>query len=188
MTMPTEAKVFVAGSRKLTRLNVEIRKRIDNIVASKLDVLIGDANGMDKAVQQYLHKLHYAKVTVFCMEGHCRNNVGDWPRREVSASGAQYGTYEYFSTKDRAMAREADFGLMLWDGHSRGTLRNIEDLVQRGRPVVAYVAPRKMFLTLKDHAQLSDIVAGPSSGVARKSSTEHGSAEFDRENRSTVIF
>ncbi|MGZ5441159.1 MAG: hypothetical protein ACXW5U_05340 [Thermoanaerobaculia bacterium] len=30
--------------------------------------------------------------------------------------------FEYFTAKDAAMAEQADYGLMLWDGESVGTL------------------------------------------------------------------
>ena len=54
------------------------------------------------------------------------------------------------------MVEEADYGLMLWDGKSRGTLTNIVDLVQQGRPVVVYVVPAKTFATLREPEQLAD--------------------------------
>jgi hypothetical protein len=54
------------------------------------------------------------------------------------------------------MVEEADYGLMLWDGKSRGTLTNIVDLVRQGRPVVVYVAPAKTFTTLHEPKQPAD--------------------------------
>ena len=54
------------------------------------------------------------------------------------------------------MVDDADYGLMLWDGPSRGTLRSILDLVRRTKPVIVYVAPLKSFYTLR---QPDDIAA-----------------------------
>jgi hypothetical protein len=54
------------------------------------------------------------------------------------------------------MVQEADYGLMLWDGKSRGTLTNIVDLVRQGRPVVVYVAPAKTFATLHESEHLAN--------------------------------
>ena len=56
------------------------------------------------------------------------------------------------------MVEEADYGLMLWDGQSRGTLTNIIGLVRRQRPLVVYVAPVKSFFTLRQAADLIDMV------------------------------
>jgi hypothetical protein len=40
--------VFVAGSRAISKLNDQIRERLDNIMREQLSVLVGDANGADK--------------------------------------------------------------------------------------------------------------------------------------------
>ena len=79
-------KVFIAGSRRLSRLNNDVKRRIDNIVDKGFPVIVGDANGVDKAVQQYLSSRNYTNVVVFCMEGGCRNNVGAWPMRTIRAA------------------------------------------------------------------------------------------------------
>ena len=79
--------VFIGGSRRVSNLNPEVRKRLDRIIANRLPVLIGDANGADKAVQHYLKSRHYDQVEVFCVEGSCRNNAGNWPLRKVSLTG-----------------------------------------------------------------------------------------------------
>jgi hypothetical protein len=70
--------VFIGGSRAVSRLNAPIRDRIDDLLNCGCTILVGDANGADKAVQQYLAGRRYTRVTVFCMEN-CRNNIGAWP-------------------------------------------------------------------------------------------------------------
>jgi len=150
-------KVFIGGSRRSSQLNKDVKRRLDNIIEKGFTVLVGDANGADKAVQRYLASKHHQKVTVFCMAGECRNNLGKWPTRDITAAPGARG-FAYFSTKDRVMVEEADYGLMLWDGKSRGTLTNVVDLVRQGRPVVVYVAPAKVFATLHEPEQLADFV------------------------------
>lgn len=60
--------------------------------------------------------------------------------------------FEFYRAKDRAMVQEAEYGLMLWDGKSRGTLMNAVGLIRRGRPLVLYVAATRFFLTLRQPA------------------------------------
>ena len=151
-------KVFVGGSRRISRLNVELRKRLEQIVEKQLAVLIGDANGSDKAVQDFFRERQYPNVVVFCTGGRCRNNLGQWPVRVISAPHHTHD-FEYFTAKDAAMAREADFGLMLWDGTSTGTLVNVARLVAFHRPVVVYISPQRRFLTLKSHEDLALLLA-----------------------------
>jgi hypothetical protein len=158
--MPTKSKskVFVAGSRHLSRLGADVWRRIDNIIAKGFTILIGDANGVDKAVQQYLVGRDYGNVMVFCMEGGCRNNVGDWATRTIASADPSRHDFAHYSTKDREMVREADYGLMLWDGRSRGTLTSTIDLVRKGKPVVVYLAPDRSFYEVRDSSQLRKIL------------------------------
>ena len=44
-------KIFIAGSRKISKLSAEVLQRLDEIVAKSLPVVIGDAAGVDKSVQ-----------------------------------------------------------------------------------------------------------------------------------------
>lgn len=45
-------------------------------------IVIGDANGADRAVQRYLAEMSYRNVIVHCMAENCRNNVANWRTRE----------------------------------------------------------------------------------------------------------
>jgi hypothetical protein len=53
------------------------------------------------------------------------------------------------------MAVEADYGFMLWDGVSKGTLNNILNLLERGKKVVVYFNPARECLTLR---QIADVI------------------------------
>ncbi|MBI3811402.1 MAG: hypothetical protein HY283_04260 [Nitrospirae bacterium] len=151
-------RVFAGGSRRVTRLNADVRHRLDQIIQRQLCVLIGDANGADKAIQKYLSDCHYPNVVVFCTAGECRNNVGGWPVRSVD-SPHKVKDFTYYTAKDAAMARESEFGLMLWDGESAGTMVNVARLVSAGKPVVLYVLPAKVFYTLKTPTDLEDVLS-----------------------------
>ena len=110
--------VFVAGSRALSRLNPKVRERLDNIMKQNFTVLVGDANGADKAVQRHLAKCGYREVLVYCMET-CRNNAGQWRTRPHTAKPGSKRDRHYYGIKDSAMAEDATCGFMLWDGESK---------------------------------------------------------------------
>lgn len=156
--MTNGTKVFIGGSRRLSRLNQNVKRRIDNIIDRGFTVIVGDASGVDKAVQRYLNSKHFSNVVVFCMEGGCRNNIGAWPTRTITAADPGRRDFAYYSTKDRAMVEEADYGLMLWDGQSRGTLTSIVHLVRQGKPVLAYIAPDRTFYTLRQYDDLAEML------------------------------
>lgn len=151
-------KVFIGGSRRVTRLNAQVRQRLDEMVRKQLPILIGDANGADKTVQQYLHSRGYNRVEVFCTEGHCRNNVGRWTVRPVAAPHGNGRDFEYYTAKDRQMAEEGSVGFMLWDGKSRGTLANVLRLIKLGKKVVVYVAPSKEFNTVRNSVECDEFL------------------------------
>ena len=141
-------KVFLSGSRRISRLPAEVGQRLEEMIRRELTILVGDANGADKAFQTYFAEHQYANVLVYCTAGDCRNNVGCWPIRPVDAPH-RARDFAFFTAKDAAMAEEADVGLALWDGQSTGTLVNVARLVARSKPAVVYLAPTKTFSTLK---------------------------------------
>ncbi len=151
-------KVFVAGSRHVSRLDAAVRRRLDNIIEKRLPVLVGDANGADKAVQSYLHSKHYDLVEVFCAGDHCRNNLGGWLARTISAN-VKRRDFSFYATKDRAMADEASYGLMIWDGKSVGTLMNVSRLIRQGKTVVVYSVPARRFTDVKSEVDWQAFVS-----------------------------
>ncbi len=145
--------VFIGGSRRLSRLNEAIRSRLDKIVAQGFDVLVGDANGIDKAVQEHLASRIYRKVTVYCMDDRCRNNLGGWSTRNVRTNRSKKD-FSYYSSKDWEMAKAASCGFMIWDGKSRGTLNNVANLLRARKKVAVYFSPEKSSHTLRSFDDL----------------------------------
>lgn len=136
-------KVFIGGSRAVSRLNSAIREKLDDFISRHCAILIGDANGADKAVQEHFADRQYQHVLVYCMD-RCRNNVGDWPTKHVEAPGMRKD-FAYYAAKDLAMAQDAKCGVMLWDGKSKGTLNNVQQLLSQGKKALVYLAPERTF-------------------------------------------
>lgn len=139
--------VFIGGSRKITRLAKEVQAYIDKIVKHNNKIIIGDANGIDKAIQIYLKNLGYQNVEVFCMKNNCRNNIGGWQLREVYAPKNKK-SFAYYTLKDEEMAKEASIGFMVWNEKSIGTLANIYRLIQQKKRVDVYLLSKKCITTL----------------------------------------
>lgn len=168
--------VFLSGSRRLGRLNGKIRERLDNILTKHLHVVVGDANGADKAFQSYLAQMVYPNVTVFCSKGRCRNNLGNWQIESVAVPPGTTGR-DFYTLKDVAMAEMADCGLVLWDGESIGTINNILELLQRGKIAVVYFSPEQQFATLKSGndllALLQHVEPNELAEIRKKTSLDH---------------
>lgn len=149
--------VFIGGSRAVSKLNAVIRSRLDDLVKRGCTIFIGDANGADKAVQQYFAEHEYPNVTVYCME-ECRNNVGAWPTRRIEPPRDRKD-FNYYAAKDIVMAREAQCAVMLWDGKSKGTLQNMLNMAGAGKRTLVYFAPTKDFHVLANEQDLQTLLA-----------------------------
>lgn len=145
--------IFIGGSREVTRLPRDVQPRIDEIIRKDHHVILGDANGAGKAVQEYLADQQFKNVTVFCSGDAPRNNMGRWQIHPVPADSKAKG-YEFFAAKDREMARRAEFGLMIWDGESPGTFLNLVRLLQQGKIAVLYNLPQRKTINFKTAEQL----------------------------------
>lgn len=150
--------VFIAGSISISRLHEKVIDRISKIVSSDFDVVVGDADGADTSIQECLHKYRAGKVTVYCTGDFPRNNVAKWPIHKV-VSNAKAGTRAYFTAKDVEMARDSDYGLMVWDCKSTGTLSNVIELLRGRKKSVVFVNKNKDFMNVSDVDGLERLVA-----------------------------
>jgi hypothetical protein len=148
--------VFIGGSRAVSRLNSILRAKLDDLIGRGCTVFVGDANGADKAVQQHLAERGYRNVVVYCMD-RCRNNVGAWPTKNVRLPGARKD-FAYYAAKDLAMTEDADCGVMLWDGKSKGTLNNIQNLLGKGKKTLVYFVPDRALLKVSSGNDLQELL------------------------------
>ena len=149
--------VFLGGSRSIRRMNSVIRERLDDFIRRGCTIFVGDANGADKAVQSHFAERGYKNIIVYCVN-ECRNNVGGWETRQVSVPSQTTG-FAYYAAKDLAMAEDAKCGVMLWDGKSKGTLNNVQNLVDLGKKTLVYFAPTKKFYKLSSLSDLRELLA-----------------------------
>ncbi len=140
--------VFISGTSKLqdksstyyrNGLPKPIKDEIDGYIRDKKKIIVGDAPGLDTAVQEYLAEKGYKKVVVYGTD-YTRANKGNW--KEHISDGSQYeeGSKEWHAVKDRAMQDDAMSGLavILEKGGAGATRKNVEALVQANKKVKIY--------------------------------------------------
>ncbi|MZH99453.1 helix-turn-helix domain-containing protein [Dickeya dianthicola] len=149
--------VFIAGSISISRLHAKVQERINKIVSSNFNIVVGDADGADTSIQECLHSYQATNVTVFCTGDTPRNNIAEWPVHRVH-SKAKVGSRAYFTAKDLEMARSSDYGLMVWDCKSTGTLSNVIELLREKKKSVVFVNKDKDFVTISDVAGLEHLL------------------------------
>ena len=140
-------KIFICGSISIKFLNETIRRELDNIIEKKYNVLIGDAEGIDKLVQEYLTNKGYKDVTVYYTGDKPRNYINDFNSKRVNydekldkQSNKQREKQQF---KDRKMVAECDISYCIWNGKSKGTYENIKKVLDSNKDIEIYLIQEK---------------------------------------------
>ena len=149
-------RVFIAGPLKIRTLDRNIMERLNNIIRNSIEVLVGDANGIDKSVQEYLFSRKYPHVTVYCINSP-RNNVGSWKIESISVGGKI--SFSDYVKKDIKMAEDTDFGFMIWNGKSNGTMNNTLNLLEQGKKTRLYLKPAHKFYSIVKLKDLEELLS-----------------------------
>ncbi|NLB54114.1 MAG: hypothetical protein GX808_14415 [Syntrophomonadaceae bacterium] len=150
-------KVFTAGSRMVSELCPQVRQQIDLIIHNRDTILVGDSIGIDRAIQDYCLEKQYRYVKIFAANGQARNNLGRFEVVNVKV-GRHLKGFDYYAAKDLVMAEEADWGLMVWNGRSKGTLNDIIHMTCLKKQVLVYYTPDESFYSLKSTADVIDLL------------------------------
>ncbi len=150
--------VFVSGSKRLFinekdegnewHLPETVRERLNELISDGEDILIGDCPGVDSYVQKHLKTSGFKKVTVYVSgsKGRTRNNAGKWEEKHFRTQGRT--AYSYRIEKDFRMAENAEYGIAIWNGESKGTFTNMAYLVAQGKTVQLYYIPENRWISI----------------------------------------
>ena len=119
-------------------------------------MLVGDCYGVDSSVQKFYADIGYDRVTIYASNGKARNNVGKWNIKNVPVSAGVHG-FDFYRQKDIAMARDADYGMMIWDGKSRGTMNNILTMFEQGKPVLVFLPNQNRSIVVNSQNRLDEL-------------------------------
>ncbi len=150
-------KVFIGGSIGIKYLDYTVQDEIKKYMNGELEILVGDAYGIDRLVQKYLNDNNYKNVKVYASNGHARNNVGNWQVETISVPSGIYGR-DFYTNKDIAMTSDCEFGFMIWDGISKGTLANIERLVKCGKGVNVYISEKHQMISIDAYRDYKNLM------------------------------
>lgn len=120
-------KVFISGSISIKNMPSSALTELNKIIDIGHEILVGDARGVDYMVQKLLSEKSYRSVVVYHTGYVARHNVSNWVTKSIFAKNNEKGRALH-TLKDEAMAQDADFGLMVWDGKSKGTFNNMLEM------------------------------------------------------------
>lgn len=141
--------VFVSGSSKTQNedslyyrkeLPKEIRKELDRYVKDGDTILVGDAPGVDRQVQDYLNSKNYNNVEVYGPGKQVRYSANKkWKENPIDDPDHEEGSTEWLAKKDEAMAERASDGIaIILDEGAKATRKNVGRLADMGKNVSVY--------------------------------------------------
>lgn len=136
--------VFISGSSKTQfddnhYYRKELPKAIQNQIKRYMNqgktILVGDAPGIDRQVQDYLNQNGYNNVEIYSPGKEVRYNANPkWKTNLVDVPGAEEGSGEWLAGKDKAMTDRADEGLaIVLDNGAQATRNNVARLEEQGK-------------------------------------------------------
>lgn len=140
-------RLFVSGSSKTQDetsvyrrdLPEEVKNVLKEYMNQKAKILIGDAPGVDRQVQDFLNEMKYKNVTVFAPGKQVRYLANESWKSKLYDSKYEPYSPEWLAKKDKAMSRSATEGLAVTlDNGSRATKNNVERLDKKGKKVRVY--------------------------------------------------
>jgi hypothetical protein len=137
-------KIFISGSISIKKLDIDVLQKLDFIINKKYKILLGDAKGIDLLVQQYLYSCNYNNVIIYST-GNPRNNLFNWDNKKIFSNKFQ-GTIEFFTVKDIELTKDCNYGFVIWDEKSKGSLNNIKRLKEFNKKVLIYLNKQKKFI------------------------------------------
>jgi hypothetical protein len=144
-----ERTVFISGSSKTQssdtsyyrkELPKDIKSLLQKYMEEKVNVVVGDAPGIDRQVQDFFNEHGYDRVEVYGPGKEVRYTANKaWKTNPIDAPEYEIGSKEWLAKKDIAMERASTEGLaVVLDEGAKATRKNIDRLLENGKTVQVY--------------------------------------------------
>lgn len=145
--------VFISGSSKtqnkeseyyLRQLPKSFKSQLNEIMRKHAKVVVGDAPGIDRQVQNYLNKKGYDRVEVYGPGTEVRYSANKkWKTHAIDDPDHEPGSTEWLAKKDRAMEKVSTKGLaMVLDEGAKATRKNVKRMQSHKKPVQVFELQR----------------------------------------------
>lgn len=152
------SKVFISGSIAIKEIPQNAKIALDKMIKNNCEILVGDASGVDSAVQRYFADKNYFNLMIYTIENRPRNQIS--PKFKVRIIDIETSENQVKfkdkkpkineiqvefedkkqksstkserarqSVKDVKMVEDCDFALSIWDGKSKGSYNNMLNLI-----------------------------------------------------------
>ena len=139
-------KIFISGSISIKHLPPCVKDSVRKIISQNMEILVGDADGIDSIVQNFCKSHGYNNITVYSIYTEPRYIVAGFKSRFILPATESKRERERQLEKDKAMTMDSDFSLIVWDGKSKGSYRNALRATENGKKVKLYLESEDRFL------------------------------------------
>lgn len=139
--------LFVSGSSKTQNkespyyrksLPKEIKEELNSAMTAKKKIIVGDAPGIDRQVQNYLKSKKYYNVEVYGPGKQVRYSANKkWKTNPIESGKYKPDTDEWRAEKDIVMSKLADeaLAIVLENGGAGATRDNVRRVIEQNKDV-----------------------------------------------------
>lgn len=148
------SKVFISGSISIKTLPSCVKESIKKVISQNMEILIGDAGGIDSIVQHFCKSQGYYNVTVYSIYPVPRYIIDGFKSSFILLKTESKKERERQAEKDKAMTLDSDFSLIIWDGKSKGSYRNALRAIENHKKTKIYLDCEDRFLCQEKNNEL----------------------------------
>lgn len=144
------SKVFISGSISTKTLPNGVLESLKKIQNNNMTILVGDADGIDKVIQNHFKKNNYDNIHVYSIYSSPRNlSSKTFQTKFVNVAPEITKERERQTYKDEAMSVDSNYSLVVWDGKSKGSHKNIIRALSLDKKVKVYLSNEDRFIEPK---------------------------------------
>ena len=138
--------VFISGSIAIKSIPYKVEQSIKKIIDQNIRILVGDAKGVDTAIQNFCKRLDYLNVVVYSIYPVPRYKIPEFNTKHITVSPRLKTVREKQTVKDIAMTKDCDYSLVIWDGKSKGSYQNMIRAINSDKEVKVFLQPENRYL------------------------------------------
>jgi hypothetical protein len=132
--------VFISGSISIKSIPECVKQSIQLIKQQNLQILVGDADGIDFLVQKFCKSISYSNVMVYSIYDKPRFAIPEFKSCTVGFDGNIKRERERQSFKDAQMTKDSMYSFVIWDGKSQGSYKNILRAIELEKKIKVYLS------------------------------------------------
>lgn len=140
------SRVFISGSISIKKLPLEVMNSVKKIIDNKIEILVGDADGIDTLIQDFCLNENYINLTVYSISAIPRYKASnEFNFKHIFPDENIKKERERQQEKDKDMTIDSEYSFVIWDGKSKGSYANIMRALENNKKIKIYDNTSKHF-------------------------------------------